>query len=852
MYLRDTKRRNDDWSEVPTIGRPPTSLRSAGKSNDAPTTSGNEPVSYSASRSTADSDACGLPAITPAGGPAVRVLMLGKGWFPSQLGGLDRYYRDLLERLPEARGVVVGPVEDASSRVVAASEHSARLPVRLLAFARAARRQGAHADLVDAHFAFYALLPLITGILRKKPLLVHFHGPWADENMSVGDGSRLRYRVRRRLERLVYRRAQRIVTLTGAFRRVLVERYGVSPWKTEVLAPGVDLERFSVGDRLSARARFGLDPDAFVVCCARRLVPRMGIDVLLDAWSRGLRDDRRARLLLAGDGELRDELAQLIEARALTNSVTLLGRVNEGVLVELYKAADVNVVPSISHEGFGLVVLEAAACGTPSIVTRAGGLPEAIAGLGPDLTVPIADAERLAERLVLAQRGELPTRSHTRIWAEAHGWERVVDAHRMLFERVSLEEGTPPRKLRVVYLDHVAQLSGGELALLRLLTVLSGVEAHVILAEDGPLVDRLLQAGISVEVMPLAHRTRALRKDSVQPGGFPPQAGFDTIVYSLRLARRLRQLRPDAVHANSLKSGVYGSIAGRMARVPVLWHVRDRIEPDYLPPPAVTFVRFLTRHLPTVVVCNSEATKRTLRPSERAVVISMVDLVVPNGKTRQARQAGPLVVGIIGRLAPWKGQDVFLHAFARAFPAGKALAVVVGAPLFGEEEEAYADSLHRLANDLGIENRVDFRGHRDDIAQELHEMDILVHASTIPEPFGQVVIEGMSACLPVVASRDGGPEEIITDGVDGLLHPRGDVSALAQILERLGGDPELRDRLGRAAAQRAKDFAPDAVAQKVMETYKLALRPKRSRNRATRWPGRFARSDSVHLDKADP
>jgi glycosyltransferase involved in cell wall biosynthesis len=750
--------------------------------------------------------------------------MLGKGWFPSQLGGLDRYYRDLLERLPEARGVVVGPAEDASSRVVAASKHSAPLPLRLLAFARAARRQVADADVVDVHFALYALLPLFAGILRKKPLLVHFHGPWAEENLAAGDGSRWRHRARRQLERMVYRRAHRIVTLTGAFRRVLVERYGVSPWKTEVLAPGVDLERFSVGDRASARARFGLDLDDFVVCCARRLVPRMGIDVLLNAWSRIPARDARPRLLIAGDGELRDELAARIEARALTNSVTLLGRVSEEDLVELYRAADVNVVPSISHEGFGLVVLEAAACGTPTIVTRAGGLPEAIAGLGPDLTVPIADADRLAERLLLARQGELPTRSHTRTWAEARGWERVVDAHRLVFERVSSEGGTRPRKLRVVYLDHVAQLSGGELALLRLLTALSAVEAHVILAEDGPLVDRLLQAGISVEVLPLARRTRALRKGSVQPGSFPPQAGYDTIAYSLRLAGRLRRLRPDAVHANSLKSGVYGSLAARLARVPVLWHVRDRIEPDYLPAPAVTLVRFLTRHLPNVVVCNSEATKRTLRPSERAVVISMVDLVVPNGKSRKARGAGPLVVGIVGRLAPWKGQDVFLRAFARAFPDGESRAVVVGAPLFGEEEATYADSLHRLAKDLGIENRVDFRGHRDDIAQELHQMDILVHASTIPEPFGQVVIEGMSACLPVVASRGGGPEEIITDGIDGLLHARGDVSGLAQILERLGAEPELRDRLGQAAARRAKDFAPEAVAQKVMEAYELAQR----------------------------
>jgi glycosyltransferase involved in cell wall biosynthesis len=750
--------------------------------------------------------------------------MLGKGWFPAQLGGLDRYYRQLLERLPEAHGIVIGPAEDASARVTAVSEQSAPLPIRLLAFTRAARREGRRADIIDAHFALYALLPLFVGGLRHKPLLVHFHGPWADENVSIGDTSRWRLRARRRLERIVYSRAQVVITLTGAFRRVLVERYGVSPWKTTVLAPGVDLERFSAGDRSEARARFGLGPDAFVACCARRLVPRMGIDVLIEAWEEAVSRDPRARLLIAGDGALRGELERETAARSLSDSVTLLGRITDEQLLALYRAADVNVVPSISFEGFGLVVLEAAACGTPSIVTRAGGLPEAIVGLGEDLTVAAGDAGALAERLLRAQDGDLPSREHTRSWADTHNWATVAEGHRELFKRVLSEREGRSRKLRVVYLDHVARLSGGELALLRLVAALSDVEAHVILAEEGPLVDRLLQAGISVEVLPLPERTRDLRKDSVRIGRLALRSTYDTITYSLRLARRLRRLRPDVVHTNSMKAGIYGSIAARMARLPVVWHVRDRLEPDYLPMPAVNLVRSLARYLPDVLVCNSQATKRSLRPNDRALVISMVDLVAPDSRPHSARGAGPLVVGIVGRLAPWKGQDVFLRAFARAFPVGRSQAVIVGAPLFGADEVAYADSLSALVDELGIASRVEFRGHRDDITQELRRMDILVHASTTPEPFGQVVIEGMSAALPVVASRGGGPEEIITDGVDGLLHPPGDVAELAEILSRLEAEPDLRERLGEAAARRAKDFAPEAIAGKMMHAYQLAVR----------------------------
>ncbi|MGH2900915.1 MAG: glycosyltransferase family 4 protein, partial [Solirubrobacteraceae bacterium] len=276
-----------------------------------------------------------------------RVLMLGTGWFPDQVGGLDRYFRDLLEHQPEAHGVVIGPASGRPDRVLAASRHDAPLPHRLLAFARAARRAGRDATVVDAHFALYALLPLLLTRLRRLPLVVHFQGPWADENVAQGDGSSLRRSLRRALERAVYRRADRIVVLSTAFERVLVERYGVSPWRVRVVPPGVDLERFSPGDRRAARATLGLEPDAFAAVCVRRLVPRMGIDVLLDAWAQALADlPAGARLLIAGEGPQRGALEARIDELGLRDGVRLLGRIDDEALVDLYRAADLGVVPT--------------------------------------------------------------------------------------------------------------------------------------------------------------------------------------------------------------------------------------------------------------------------------------------------------------------------------------------------------------------------------------------------------------------------------------------------------------------------------------------------------------------------
>ena len=152
---------------------------------------------------------------------------------------------------------------------------------------------------------------------------------------------------------------------------------------------------------------------------------------------------------------------------------------------------------------------------------------------------------------------------------------------------------------------------------------------------------------------------------------------------------------------------------------------------------------------------------------------------------------------MVGRIAPWKGQHVFLAAFAEAFPGGGAEAVIVGSALFGEE--AYGKELGRLVNDLGIVGRVRFSGFSDDVWEELSQLDVLVHASTVPEPFGQVVLEGMAAGLPVVAARAGGPAELITDGIDGLLFTPGQSDELATTLRALAENPLRRHELGQNA-----------------------------------------------------
>jgi glycosyltransferase involved in cell wall biosynthesis len=747
---------------------------------------------------------------------AARPLMLGKGWFPDELGGLDRYYRDLLEHMPEATGVVIGTRRALHSRVTGVSEHNQPLPRRLLAFWRAAQVAADRTDVVDAHFALYAIASLLLGRLRSKPVVLHFHGPWADENVAAGDRSGIRYAARRLLERAAYRSACDAVVLTSASRQVLLERYRVPPWNISVVPPGVDLVRFTPGLDGEARRNLDLEPHAFVAVAVRRLVSRMGLDVLLEAWH-GAVDQLPpgSALLIAGDGPLRSALARTIAELGLGDSVKLLGRVSEGELVQLYQAADVAVVPTLEHEGFGLVVIEAAACGTPSIVTSVGGLPEAIAALDRSLLLPAGDTGALRDRLLLSQT-DRPSRAVTRAYAERFAWSDVVERHRAIMRRAAAPNATDNR-LKVVYLDHVARLSGGEIALLRLLPHLDRVNPHVVLAEDGPLVQQLHLEGISTELLLLTDSVLHLRKNEVDRRGLSPRVTGATAAYVVRLAVRLRQLRPDLVHANSLKAGVYGSLAARLAGIPMIWHVRDRIEEDYLPRTAVILVRRMTRYLATAVVANSKSTMQTLAaPSKPVVIYSVLPEVMSHVAMRPRTNGRPLTFGIVGRLAPWKGQDLFLRAFAQAFPTGDEQATVVGAALFGEDE--FARGLPGLAATLAIADRVELRGHRADVWDELSRMDVLVHASVTPEPFGQVILEGMAAGVPVIAARAGGPAEILRDDVTGLLYEPASVGALAGAMKRML-DPALRDRLRAAARDDLGPYSPPVVAAELQDLY---------------------------------
>lgn len=385
--------------------------------------------------------------------------------------------------------------------------------------------------------------------------------------------------------------------------------------------------------------------------------------------------------------------------------------------------------------------------------------------------------------------------------------------------------------LRVAVLGHTAAMSGAEVALTRMLRCIdrSQLDVVVLLFGAGPLVDRLRALNLEVQVLDLDSRIAAAERSAL--GVRRISALRDALVlarYIFRLARVLRRMHIDVVHCNSLKADLIGGLSGRLAGCRVAWYVHDRISDDYLPPRTAALLRFLSLVVPHRVITNSRATLDTLRPSR----LSRYTVAYPGlddedfADTLPPPPANP-TVGIVGRLSPTKGQDVFLRA--ASIVASRRSDVrfrIIGSALFNEID--FANQLPTLATQLGISSRVEFGGQVSDVRAAMVAMTAVVHASPVPEPFGQVIVEAMAVGAPVIATDAGGVREITgPSGELALLVPPNDVPALAAAIDDVLGDREAtRNRALRAQVSVRRRFRAQTTADTVISVWLRLARPR--------------------------
>jgi glycosyltransferase involved in cell wall biosynthesis len=360
---------------------------------------------------------------------SIKSLQIGMHWFPERAGGLDRMYYSLIGALPGAgvavRGVVAGSprvAADTNGAIQGFGPAGQSLPMRLMAARRALRRemQTQRPDVISSHFALYTFPGL--DVMRGIPQVSHFQGPWADESHVEGADS-FGQRAKHYLEQTVYARSSRLIVLSDAFGKILTTRYGIPPERIRVVPGCVNVDQFNLPlTQNEARLKLQLPLGRPIVLAVRRLVRRMGLEDLIDAVKIVKRREPEVLLLIAGKGRLEGELQMRIDEAGLTDNVKLLGFVPDQHLAALYRAATISVVPTVALEGFGLITVESLASGTPVLVTPVGGLPEAVAGLSPDLVLPSTGANAIADGLAQALDGslKLPDADACRAYARAH------------------------------------------------------------------------------------------------------------------------------------------------------------------------------------------------------------------------------------------------------------------------------------------------------------------------------------------------------------------------------------------------------------------------------------------------
>lgn len=392
--------------------------------------------------------------------------------------------------------------------------------------------------------------------------------------------------------------------------------------------------------------------------------------------------------------------------------------------------------------------------------------------------------------------------------------------------------------MRILYLNPCGQMGGAETSLLELLRSVRaaepGWELCLLLGEDGPLAAKARDLGVPVSVVPFPQalaRTGDVAARTIAAYASLLLAAASAVPYASRLRAAIRRLTPDVVHTNGLKMHLLGAWTSPKS-TPVLWHIHDYVGSRKL---MGRLLRRFSRRC-TAAIVNSQSVGDDLNSVmpgiKRTVIYNAIDLdrFSPTGERidldracgLSPASADTIRVGLVATFARWKGHKVFLQALSRLPARAPVRGFIVGGPIYQTSGSQWTlEELKQEVENLGLANRVGFTGILDNPAAAMRSLDIVVHASTQPEPFGMVIVEAMGCGKPVIVSRAGGARELIEEGRTALGHPPGDAAALALAIERLVMDEPLRAGMGAAGrAEAVRRFHGRRLARELTGLYR--------------------------------
>jgi len=374
----------------------------------------------------------------------MKILQIGASWLAYQFSGLERYFADLVTHLPALGTEITAFAYELKAapeinglKLVSLGSQDQSMAHKFIRQRRTLKQYlNNGTDLIVSHCT-PSLFPSLAD-LRHKPLVCHFHGPRYLERRTEG-ANVISVQMSKFIEQQVYAKTHHAITLSLYMKNLLIEKYRFPEDKISVVPGGVSIERFKVPvSSREARELLTIPQDRPVIVCVRRLEGRMGLENLIQAIIEVRKAHSDVLLLIVGKGRLCESLTHQIQSSNLSNNIRMIGAVTDERLPLYYRAANFSIVPTIAYEGFGLILLESLASGTPVLATPVGAIPEVLTPLSDSSLLEGISPKALAAGITeaLSGRRTLPNAVECESYAANYAWSIIATQVNGIYQKV--------------------------------------------------------------------------------------------------------------------------------------------------------------------------------------------------------------------------------------------------------------------------------------------------------------------------------------------------------------------------------------------------------------------------------
>ncbi|MBD2503644.1 glycosyltransferase family 4 protein [Anabaena azotica] len=396
--------------------------------------------------------------------------------------------------------------------------------------------------------------------------------------------------------------------------------------------------------------------------------------------------------------------------------------------------------------------------------------------------------------------------------------------------------------MKILFVNPIGAIGGAEKVLLTIFAALlntqPNLQLYLIVGTDGALIKESEKLGVQVTLLKLPEEFNQLGDSAFKSSNKGSSKAVSALMLLLQLIKVLpsinkyfqefhqliHKINPDLIHSNGIKTHLLTAFAG-VKDTPVIWHIHDFYGSRPLMAKLLKWISFRA----TLGIAISQAVAQDAKITLPRLPIEVIYNAVDINYFSPAVPTTPcsnfiLKVGLVATFARWKGQDIFLeaaHQIVKAHPNLSVRFCIVGGAIYKTRGSQFSEpELKNKASDLGITERIDFIGFQQDIVKIYRWLDIIVHASTQPEPFGLAIVEAMACGKPVVVSQAGGAAELFTHNYDAVGVPPREPTALAAAILDLLENSQKRQFISKNARHTVTEhFNHERLGQQILAIY---------------------------------